>query len=134
MMNLLNHFSDHIHQLGNLLNASSKLPERVIVDLKPAYRQSNSHEAAIQIMRTNCQKEVIQYRELNVNIPKQPRNDEVPLTQVPIKQTMKNLWPEIKTLNDLAEWCAMPKGELQNRIACCVKRFADFTDYVDHNQ
>jgi len=27
-MHLLNHFSDHIRQLGNLLNVSSKLPEK----------------------------------------------------------------------------------------------------------
>jgi len=28
----------------------------------------------------------------------------------------------------------MPKGELQNHIAWCFKRFASFTDYLDHNQ
>jgi len=28
----------------------------------------------------------------------------------------------------------MPKGELQNHIAWCFKRFADFTDHVEHNQ
>jgi len=28
----------------------------------------------------------------------------------------------------------MPKGELQNHIAWCLKRFADFTDYVDHDR
>jgi hypothetical protein len=37
-------------------------------------------------------------------------------------------------LDYLAEWCAMPKGELQNHIAWCFKRFANFTDYVDHDQ
>jgi len=47
---------------------------------------------------------------------------------------MKNLRPEIKTLDDLAEWCAMPKGELKNHIAWCFKRFANFTDYMDHDQ
>jgi len=58
----------------------------------------------------------------------------MPLTKVPLKRMMKNLQPEIKTLDDLAEWCAMPEGELQNHIAWCFKRFADFTDYVDHDQ
>jgi len=33
-MHLLNHFSDHIHQLGNLLNASSELPESAMMDLQ----------------------------------------------------------------------------------------------------
>jgi hypothetical protein len=47
---------------------------------------------------------------------------------------MENPRPEIKTLDDLAEWCAMPKEEIQNHIAWCVKRFADFTAYVDHDQ
>jgi len=47
---------------------------------------------------------------------------------------MKIPQPEIKTLDDLAEWCGMPKGELQNHMACCFKGCADFTDYVDHDQ
>jgi len=58
----------------------------------------------------------------------------MPLTKVPIKWMMKNPEPEIKTLADLAEWCGMPKGELQNHIAWCFKGIADFTDYVDHDQ
>jgi len=28
----------------------------------------------------------------------------------------------------------MPKGEIQNHIAWCFKRFANFTDYIDHHQ
>ena len=47
---------------------------------------------------------------------------------------MKMLRPESKTLDDLAEWCAMPKEELHNDIAWFFKRFADFTDYVNHDQ
>jgi len=33
-MHLLNHFSDHMCQLGNLLNVSSELPEIAMMDLK----------------------------------------------------------------------------------------------------
>jgi len=33
-MHLLNHFSDHIRQLGNILNVSSELPEKAMMDLK----------------------------------------------------------------------------------------------------
>jgi hypothetical protein len=51
-MHLLNHFSDHIRQRGNLLNVSSALLEKAMMDLKQAYRQSRRHEAAIQILRT----------------------------------------------------------------------------------
>jgi len=47
---------------------------------------------------------------------------------------MKNLRPEIKTLDHLAECGAMPKGELQNDIVSCFKRFANFIDYVDRDQ
>jgi hypothetical protein len=36
-MHLLNHFSDHIRQLGNLLNVSSELPETAMMDRKEAY-------------------------------------------------------------------------------------------------
>jgi hypothetical protein len=49
-MHLLNHFSDHIRQLGNLLNVSSELPEKAMMDHKQEYRQSNRHEAAFQIL------------------------------------------------------------------------------------
>jgi hypothetical protein len=58
----------------------------------------------------------------------------MPLTKVTIKRMMKNLRQQIKTLDTLAEWCAMSNRELQNHIDCCFKRFADFTDYVDHDQ
>jgi len=81
-----------------------------------------------------ARKEVFQYRELNGNTAKQRHDDDMPLTNAPIQRMMKNPRPEIKTLYDLAEWCAMPKGELQNHIAWCFKRFADFTDYVNHDQ
>jgi hypothetical protein len=36
-MHLLNHCSDHIHQLGNLSNVISELPENAMMDLKQAY-------------------------------------------------------------------------------------------------
>jgi len=47
---------------------------------------------------------------------------------------MKTLHPEIKTLDILAEWCAISKGELQHHTAWCFKKFANFTDHVNHNQ
>jgi len=58
----------------------------------------------------------------------------LPLTKATIKRMMNNSRPGITTLDDLAEWCMMLNGEVQNQIACCFKRFADFTDYVNHNQ
>jgi len=133
-MHLLNHFADHIRQLRNLLNRCSELSEKAMMDLKQAYQQSNGHEAASPILWMKARKEVFQYRELNANAAKQRHDDDMPQTNAPIQRMMKNPWPEIKTLDDLAEWCAMPKGELQNHIAWCFKRFADFTDYVDHDQ
>lgn len=47
---------------------------------------------------------------------------------------MKYPPPEIKTLDNLVEWCAMPKAELPNHIPWCFKRFAVFTDYIDRDQ
>jgi hypothetical protein len=44
-IHLLNHFSDHIRQLGNLFNVSFELPEKAMMDLEEAYRQSNCPEA-----------------------------------------------------------------------------------------
>jgi len=85
-IHLLNHFSDHIRQLGNLLNATSELPVRAMMDLEQAYRQSNRHEAAFQVLQTKAQKGVFQYRELNANTAKQRCDDEMPLTKAPIKR------------------------------------------------
>jgi len=115
-MHLLNYFSDHIRQLGYLINVTSELPEKVMTDLKQLYQQSNHQEATFHILRTKARKEVFQCRALNANAAKQRRNDHMPLTKIPIKGMMKNPHPAIKTLNDLAEWCAMPKGEPQNHI------------------
>jgi len=58
----------------------------------------------------------------------------MPLTKAPIKQIMKNPQPEIKMLDELAEWCAMPYRELQNQIAWCFQTFADFTGYGNQDQ
>jgi hypothetical protein len=77
---------------------------------------------------------VFQYRELNVNAANQYCHDDMTPTKAPIKRMMKNPQPEIKTLHDLPEQCAMQKGERQINIAWCSKKFADFTGYVDHSQ
>jgi len=133
-MHLVNHFSDHIRHLGNLSNVSSELQGNEMIDHKQSNRQSNRHESTFQILGTHARKEVFQYREPNAGSENQSRDDDMPLTEVPLKAMMNNLWPEIKTRDDLAEWCAMPKGELQNDIACCFKRFVNFTDYDDRDQ
>jgi len=133
-MHLLNHFSDHIRQLGNILNLSSELPEKAMMDVKQPHRQWNRHEAACQISRMKARKEVFRYRELNPIAAKHRRDNDITVTKAPITWIMKNPQPEITTLDDSAEWCAMPKGELQNHFAWCFRRFAAFTDYVDHDQ
>jgi len=55
MIHLLNHFSDHSRELGNLSNASFELSEGAMLDLKQAYRQSNRHEAALQMLGPKAQ-------------------------------------------------------------------------------
>jgi hypothetical protein len=42
-MHLLNHFSDHIRQAGNLLNVSSELPEKAMMEFEQSHQQSNRH-------------------------------------------------------------------------------------------
>jgi len=127
-MHLLNHFSDHIRQLGNLWDVSSELLEGVMMDLQQVYQPSNGHEAAFPMLRMIAQKEVFQYWELNANTATKRHYDDMPLTKAPIKRMTKNPQPEIKTLDDMVKWCARPKGELQNHIAWCVMRYANFTD------
>jgi len=83
---------------------------------------------------TKSRKEVFQYQKPNANAAKQPCNNEMLLTQALIEQVMENPSPDIKNHDDLAEWCAMSRGELQNWIAWCFERFADFTGHADHDQ
>jgi len=133
-MQLLNCFSDHITQLGNHGNVSSELPRQAMMDLKQMYQHSNRHKADFQIIWKDPRKEVFQYQELNANAANHNRDDDMPLTKALITPTKKNLRPEIKTLDDMGEWCPMPIGELQHHIACCFKWFTDFTEYVYDNQ
>jgi len=84
-IHLLNHFSNHIILLGNLLNVQSELPEKAMMDLKPAYGQSNSHEAALHILPTKAQMVVFQYPELNAHAVKPCSHGDIPLTKAPIK-------------------------------------------------
>ena len=64
-LNHPNNISDHIHQLGQLFKASTKLPEKAMMDHKQAYQQSNRQEATFQIFGTKSQKVVFQYQERN---------------------------------------------------------------------
>lgn len=87
-MHFLNHFSGHIHKLGNLINARSQHPARAMMHLKQAYQQSNREDAAFQNLRTKARKDVSQYCELHANSGKHHRNNEIPLIQAPIHRTM----------------------------------------------
>jgi len=88
-MHLLNHFSDHIRQHRNLLNASSELPEKPMMDPKQVCSQSNRRRVTFQILRRNAQKEVFPFPELKTNAVFQYRNNEILLNNVPIKRMIK---------------------------------------------
>lgn len=77
---------------------------------------------------------MFQYLELNVHSTQHCRHYDMALTAAPIKRMTKNLRPQIKTVDDMAEWCAIPNRELQNLIVWCCNRYADFTDYLEHDQ
>jgi len=83
-----------------------------MMDLKYTYQQLNDQEAAFQTVQVKPQKVVFRLWELNANFAKQRPNDEMSVTKVQINWMKNNLRPEIETLDDLAEWCAMPTGEL----------------------
>jgi hypothetical protein len=46
------------------------------------------------------------------NTAKQRRDNHISPTTAPIKRIIKNLQAEIRSLEVLAKWCAMPTGEL----------------------
>jgi len=82
-MYLLNHFSDHICELGNLLIVCFEHRENAIVNLQQGFRQLNRHKAIYQRLQTLASLKVIQYQELNAKAVKQPHNDDMPLTKAP---------------------------------------------------
>jgi hypothetical protein len=69
-MLLLNHFSDHILQLGNLLNVRLKFPEKAGMDFEQGYHQSNRHQAAPHNLQTKAQNNLFHYQELNADAAK----------------------------------------------------------------
>jgi hypothetical protein len=75
-MHLLNHFSDHIRQVGNHLYAITELLGRVIINLKQVYRQSNCHQDTFQTLQAKARKEAFPHRELNINTAKQHHDNE----------------------------------------------------------
>jgi hypothetical protein len=81
-----------------------------------------------------AQKEVFQYREMNANAAIQCGHYDMPLTKLPILGRMKIPQLVIKTVDDLAKSCTMPKEELHNHIAWCLMKFSDITDNVEHDQ
>jgi hypothetical protein len=56
---LLNHFSDYISQLGNLLNITSEHPETAMMEFKQAYQPSQLNEAALRSLRMTARKQVV---------------------------------------------------------------------------
>lgn len=116
-IHLLNSFSDHIWQLGSICNATSELPTRGMMNFKQAYHQSYHCEAAFQTVQTQASKEVCYYGELNANEAKECRDYDMFQTKSPIKLMTKNVRWDIKMLDCLAKWCAIPKRKLQDLIA-----------------
>jgi len=70
MMQILNHFSNNVRQLGHLFNVSFELPERAMMDHKQVYQQLNHHEAAFHILQSLACNELLHYRELTANTAK----------------------------------------------------------------
>jgi len=103
-------------------------------DVEQAYQQSNCLQAAFLIVQKNAAKGLFQYGKQIDDAAKQRHHNEMPLNIAPNKRKMNNPRPEIRTLDDSANWCAMPTGDLQNHIAWCFERFADFTDYVHYEE
>jgi len=133
-VHFLNHVPDHNCQLGNLSYACSELPDTVMKYPKPAYQQLNHYEAPFHIVRLTAREEVFQDSGIDANALKQHREHTIPQMKVPIQSMIQYLSPDIKTLDDLAQWCAMQKGELQNHSASSFLQFANFTVYVNQYQ
>jgi len=133
-MHLLNHFCDHICEIGNLLDARSELAERAMMDLKQVYRQSDRYVPTFHILWTKPRKKVFRYREINLITANQSHDTEVPLTKPRVKWVVNNWWPDIQNLDDLPDWYPMTKWDLRNYIAWYFKTLTDFTHYVDQDQ
>jgi len=62
-IHLLSHFSDHIHQFGNISMYSTKLRELVHKDqIKSGWRRSNTNDVKQQILHSYRRQHAIQMR------------------------------------------------------------------------
>jgi hypothetical protein len=102
-MHLLNHNSDHVIQLGILLNASYEPSDTAKMGLTEGYGQPNQHDATLQILKMTAYKEVFRYEELNTNGTPQCYNNEMSLTKQPVQRIMEIAQPEMKTPDDVAK-------------------------------
>ena len=137
-MHLPSHFGESIRQLGNLSNLTAEFYEHEMIDIKDAYRNSNKNNASEQIVHTKARGEFFRYKNMARKAARKAqmiRSDDgnVPIPP-PATRKLRGKRTDIKTIQELAQWCGLPVGTLQNHVAWCLKLFNIFPAYTESDE
>ena len=133
-MHLPCHFGKSIRQLGHQLNLTSEYYEHEMIDIKDAYRHSNKINATEQILRTKAQREFFRYKNMECEAQLTRLDDgTIPNPLLPTCH-LRGQKTDIKTHSQLAKWCILPTGTLQNQIAWYLKQFDILPAYAQSDE
>ncbi len=104
-----------------------------MIDIKDAYRRSNKNEAKKQILRTKARRECFKYRNMERDAQLTRLVDGSSAKPLPPVRRLQGRRNDVKTLTQLALWCKLPVGTLQNLVAWGLKRFGLFPGYAEHD-
>ena len=133
-MHLPCHFGKSIRQLGHLLNLTSEYYEHEMIDIKDTYRHSNKINATEQILRMKGRREFFRYKNMECEAQLSRLDDGTILNPLPPTRRLRGQKTDIKTLSQLAQWCNLPTGMLQNQIACYLKQFDILPAYAESDK
>ena len=133
-MHLPCHFGKSIRQLGHLSNLTSEYYEHEMIDIKDAYRHSNKINATEQILRTKARREFFRYKNMECEAQLTRLDDGTIPDPLPPTRRLRGQKTDIKTLSQLAQWCNLPTGTLQNQIAWCLKQFDILPAYAESDE
>ena len=128
------HFGKSIRPLEHLSNLTSEYYEHEMIDIKDAYRHSNKFNATKQSLRTKARREFFRYKNMECEAQvTQLDNGTIP-TPLPPTRRLRGQKTDIKTLSQLAQWCNLPPGMLQNQITWCLKQFDILPAYAESDE
>ena len=105
-----------------------------MIDIKDAYRHSNKINATEQILRTKARRVFFRYKNMECEEQLTRLDDSTIPNPLPLTRWLRGQKTDIKTLSQLAQWCNLLTGMLQNQIAWCQKQFNILPAYAESDE